>query len=135
MKRLFDLVNPDIAYFGEKDFQQLFLIKRMVKDLELQIEIVPAPIIRDEDGLALSSRNIRLNPEARKAALVISKALREGGHNREVIQKILASESKFILDYAEVIDADTFEIANANTSNKRTIIAGWIDGVRLLDNQ
>jgi pantoate--beta-alanine ligase len=135
VKRLFDLVNPDIAYFGEKDFQQLFLIKRMVKDLELQIEIVPAPTVRDEDGLALSSRNIRLNPEARKAALVISKALREGGHNREVIQKILASESKFILDYAEVIDADTFEIANANTSNKRTIIAGWVDGVRLLDNQ
>jgi pantoate--beta-alanine ligase len=135
VKRLFDLVNPDIAYFGEKDFQQLFLIKRMVKDLELQIEIVPAPIVRDEDGLALSSRNIRLNPEARKAALVISKALREGGHNREVIQKILASESKFILDYAEVIDADTFEIANADTVNKRTIIAGWVDGVRLLDNQ
>jgi pantoate--beta-alanine ligase len=135
VKRLFDLVNPDIAYFGEKDFQQLFLIKKMVKDLELDIEIVPAPIIRDEDGLALSSRNIRLNSQAREAALVISKALLEGGHDRNEIHKILATESKFILDYAEVIDADTFEIANPNTENKRTIIAGWVDGVRLLDNR
>lgn len=135
VKRLFDLVNPDIAYFGEKDFQQLFLIKKMVKDLALPIEIVPAPIIRDVDGLALSSRNIRLSPDARKAALIISKALREGGHNRDAVLKIISSESKFILDYAEVIDADTFEIAKADTLNKRTIIAGWVDGVRLLDNQ
>jgi pantoate--beta-alanine ligase len=135
VKRLFDLVNPDIAYFGEKDFQQLFLIKKMVKELELQIEIVAAPIIRDVDGLALSSRNIRLNPDSRKAALIISKALREGGHDRKAVHKILSSEPKFILDYAEVIDGDTFEIANSETKNVRTIIAGWVDGVRLLDNQ
>ena len=134
VKRLFDLVMPDVAYFGEKDYQQLFLIKKMVKELNLDIEIVSAPIIRDVDGLALSSRNIRLNSDGRKAALIISKALREGGHNREAIHKILAKEPKFILDYAEVIDEDTFELAQESTKNKRTLIAGWVDGVRLIDN-
>lgn len=134
VKRLFDLVMPNIAYFGEKDFQQLFLIKRMVKELNLPIEIVAAPIIRDVDGLALSSRNIRLSGAGRKAALIISKALNEAKGNRDQVRKILASESKFILDYAEVIDADTFEIASEETLNKRTIIAGWVEGVRLLDN-
>jgi pantoate--beta-alanine ligase len=134
VKRLFDLVMPDFAYFGEKDYQQLFLIKKMVRDFELPIEIVAAPIIRDQDGLALSSRNIRLSNEGRSAALILSKALREGANDLELVRKILASEPKFILDYAEVIDADTFEVANSETANKRTIIAGWIEGVRLLDN-
>ena len=134
VKRLFDLVMPEIAIFGEKDFQQLFLIKKMVKEYSLPIEIIAAPIVRDSDGLALSSRNIRLNKSDRKAALVISKALREGKDDREAIRQILASEPNFILDYAEIIDADTFEIADANSKNKRTIIAGWVNGVRLLDN-
>lgn len=134
VKRLFDLVMPEIAIFGEKDFQQLFLIKKMVKEYSLPIEIIAAPIVRDSDGLALSSRNIRLNKSDRKAALVISKALREGKDDREAIIQILASEPNFILDYAEIIDADTFEIADANSKNKRTIIAGWVNGVRLLDN-
>jgi pantoate--beta-alanine ligase len=134
VKRLFDLVLPDVAYFGEKDFQQLFLIKKMVQDFQLPIEIVAVPIVRDQDGLALSSRNIRLDREGRKAALIISKALFEGMGNRELTLKILSSEPKFILDYVEVIDADTFEIATSETSKRRTIIAGWVDGVRLLDN-
>ena len=134
VKRLFDLVLPDIAIFGEKDFQQLFLIKKMVREFELPIEIIPAPIIRDVDGLALSSRNIRLSKEGRTSALIISKALREGGHDRNLVRNILASEPKFILDYAEVIDAETFEIADSSTKNPRTIIAGWVEGVRLLDN-
>lgn len=134
VKRLFDLVKPDFAYFGEKDYQQLFLIRKMVKELNLDIEIVSAPIIRDGDGLALSSRNIRLDSDGRKAALIVSKALREGGHNREAVHKILANEPKLILDYAEVIDEDTFELARESTKNKRTLIAGWVDGVRLIDN-
>ena len=134
VKRLFDLVMPDIAIFGEKDLQQLFLIKRMVKEFELPIEIVAAPITRDKDGLALSSRNIRLSEDGRRAALVISKALREGGHNKDLVKIILASESKFTLDYAEVIDTESFEIAGTDTKKPRTIIAGWVEGVRLLDN-
>jgi pantoate--beta-alanine ligase len=134
VKRLFDLVMPDIAYFGEKDFQQLFLIKKMVRELDLPIEIVPAPIVRDVDGLALSSRNIRLSASGRNSALIISKALREGGYDRNRIHQILATEVNFNLDYAEIIDSNTFQIADSSTTNKRAIIAGWVEGVRLLDN-
>ena len=134
VKRLFDLVNPNFAVFGEKDFQQLFLIRQMVAKYKLPVEIIAAPIIREADGLALSSRNIRLSAKGRKSALVISKALREGGQDLAEIKRILNSDSGFTLDYAEVIDAKTFERANADTSIKRVIIAGWVEGVRLLDN-
>jgi pantoate--beta-alanine ligase len=134
VKRLFDLVQPEYAIFGQKDFQQLFLVKKMVERMQLPIKIIEAPIIRDEDGLALSSRNIRLSDSGRKAALVISKALREGGNEISKVRSILASEPNFTLDYAEVIDADTFEIANDESKSLRTIIAGWVEGVRLLDN-
>jgi len=134
VKRLFDLVNPKFAVFSEKDFQQLFLIRQMVAKYKLPVEIIAAPIIREADGLALSSRNIRLSAKGRKSALVISKALREGGGDLVEIKKILASESGFTLDYAEVIDAQTFERATSDTSIKRVIIAGWVEGVRLLDN-
>ena len=134
VKRLFDLVNPNFAVFGEKDFQQLFLIRQMVAKYKLPVEIIAAPIIREADGLALSSRNFRLSAKGRKSALVISKALREGGGDLVEIKKILASESGFTLDYAEVIDAQTFERATSDTSIKRVIIAGWVEGVRLLDN-
>ena len=134
VKRLFDLINPKFAVFGEKDFQQLFLIRQMVAKYKLPVEIIAAPIIREADGLALSSRNIRLSAKGRKSALVISQALRKGGQDLAEIKKILASESGFTLDYAEVIDAQTFERASADTSIKRVIIAGWVEGVRLLDN-
>ena len=134
VKRLFDLVQPEIAIFGEKDFQQLFLIKQMVKNLNLPIEIVAAPIVRDTDGLALSSRNVRLSAKGRKSALIISKALQDGEMNRDKIIKILESEKNFTLDYAEIIDSDKFAIANSETQNKRAIIAGWVEGVRLIDN-
>ena len=134
VKRLFDLVKPDFAIFGEKDFQQLFLIKQMVKNLNLPIDIVAAPIVRDTDGLALSSRNVRLSAKGRKSALIISKALQDGEMNRDKIIKILESEKNFTLDYAEIIDSDNFAIANSETQNKRAIIAGWVEGVRLIDN-
>ena len=106
----------------------------MVKDLKLDIEIVSAPIVRDRDGLALSSRNIRLSDEGRKNALIISKALREGKYDKERVISILNSEPNFTLDYVEIIDADTFKVANSQSVNKRTLIAGWVEGVRLLDN-
>ncbi|NBX28355.1 MAG: pantoate--beta-alanine ligase, partial [Chitinophagia bacterium] len=75
VKRLFDSVRPDKAIFGEKDFQQLFLIKKMIKELNLKVEVISHPTVRDEDGLALSSRNTRLTSEGRMAAKVIYQAL------------------------------------------------------------
>ena len=126
VNRLFEIVKPSAAIFGEKDFQQLWLIKNYFKKLE----IVAVPTVREFDGLALSSRNIRLTPADREAALVISKALKDPTRMHE----ILATEPAFKLDYAEIIDEKTFQKASANTQNKRAIIAGWVNGVRLLDN-
>jgi len=126
VNRLFEIVKPSAAVFGEKDFQQLWLIKNHFKKLD----IVAVPTVREFDGLALSSRNIRLTPADRAAALIISKALKDPTRMHE----ILATEPAFKLDYAEIIDEKTFQKASETTQNKRAIIAGWVNGVRLLDN-
>jgi pantoate--beta-alanine ligase len=133
VKRLFDLVQPKIAIFGEKDFQQLFLIKEMVTELNLPIEIIAAPIIRESDGLAMSSRNVRLDEAGRESSLIISKSLNENSITE--MQKVLATEPGFTLDYLEIIDEDSFLPATSDSKNKRAIIAGWVNGVRLLDNK
>lgn len=137
--RLFRKVQPGWAIFGEKDFQQLFIIKKWVKASGLPIEIIGAPLIRDIDGLALSSRNIRLNRDDRKSALIISRALKQATHERSVdsardrLHDVLASEPSFTLDYAEIINEDNFEPATSPRKG-RAIVAGWVNGVRLLDN-
>ena len=135
--RLFKHVQPKYAIFGEKDFQQLFLIKQWVQLNKIPIEIICAPLIRDSDGLALSSRNVRLGDQGRKSALVISQALRAARTSldpKATMLEVLASEPGFTLDYAVVIDEASFEEATALTSNSRALIAGWVNGVRLLDN-
>ena len=133
VKRLFDLTKPKYAIFGEKDFQQLYLIKEMVQRLALPIEIVAAPIIREPDGLAMSSRNVRLTEADRRSALVISKALQQS--NLEEMHKVLATEPGFKLDYLAEIDEQNFGPAGSDTQYRRAIIAGWVNGVRLLDNK
>jgi len=137
--RLFKHVQPQWAIFGEKDFQQLFIIKKWVKETGLPIQIVPAPLIRDLDGLALSSRNARLSRDDRKAALIISRALKQATHERSLdsarnrLHDVLATEPSFALDYAEIINEDNFEPATSPRKG-RAIVAGWVNGVRLLDN-
>jgi pantoate--beta-alanine ligase len=135
--RLFKKVQPHYAIFGEKDFQQLFIIKEWVRKNQIPVEIISAPLIRDSDGLALSSRNIRLGEEGRKTALVISRALYEAAESRnpeERMLEILSSEPGFSLDYAVVIDEESFELATPASTKRRALIAGWVNGVRLLDN-
>ncbi len=135
--RLFKKVEPTVAIFGEKDFQQLFIIQKWVRESDLPIEIITAPIVRDIDGLALSSRNIRLGSDGRESALIISKALyaaRESSDPAATMLALLASEPGFTLDYAEVIDEETFEPETSTTRKRRALIAGWVNGVRLLDN-
>ena len=127
--QFFELLKPKVAIFGEKDFQQLQLIKTIAGD----IEIVTAPTIREGDGLALSSRNMRLTEEGRSAAHVIYRALTQANSESE-LREILASESAFILDYADFIDEKTFAHAQLDTQDIRAIVAGWINGVRLIDN-
>jgi pantoate--beta-alanine ligase len=140
VKRLFDLVQPEFAVFGEKDFQQLFLIKKMVKEMNLPIEIISAPTIRETSGLAMSSRNQRLSITERKSAAGISRALESAKSASDLttarlqLTQRLLSIPNFLLDYAEIIDSDSFEIADDSTENCQAIVAGWINGTRLIDN-
>jgi pantoate--beta-alanine ligase len=132
VKRLFDLVKPKAAVFGEKDFQQLFLINQMVGKLKLPIEIISVPTIREKNGLAISSRNIRLDKNGEKIAEVIYRALSQP--TIEQMRSEISKEPGFKLDYLEVIDETTFEMAKPDTKNKRAIIAGWVNQLRLIDN-
>jgi pantoate--beta-alanine ligase len=132
VKRLFDLVKPKAAVFGEKDFQQLFLINQMVAKLKLPIEIISVPTIRERNGLAISSRNIRLDKNGEKIAEVIYRALSQP--MIEQMRSEISKEPGFKLDYLEVIDETTFEMAEPDTKNKRAIIAGWVNQLRLIDN-
>ena len=132
VKRLFDLVQPKHAVFGEKDFQQLFLIKKMVNNLKLPVNVVAAPTIRDSSNLALSSRNSRLSVEDKKVAQVIYQALAQ--NNIEDARELIKKVDGFSLDYLEQIDEQSFTLATPDTKNKRLIIAGWVNQVRLIDN-
>jgi pantoate--beta-alanine ligase len=129
VRRFFDLLKPGCAIFGEKDFQQLTLVREIADE----VSIVAAPIVRESDGLAMSSRNIRLSPEGRIASRIISFALRESKSEIE-LREILASEPLLKIDYADYIDEQNFLPPTSSTRNTRAIVAGWINGVRLLDN-
>ncbi|CAN2221849.1 PanC Panthothenate synthetase [Candidatus Nanopelagicaceae bacterium] len=129
VNRFFELLKPKVAIFGEKDFQQLQLIKTIAGD----IEIITAPTIRENDGLALSSRNVRLTEEGRNAAQVIYRSLTQAKSESE-LREILATESALTVDYADFIDEKTFTHAHSDTREVRAIVAGWINGVRLIDN-
>ena len=140
VSRLFELVRPTQAIFGEKDFQQLYLIQDLVRRHFKNIEILAAPTIRESNGLALSSRNVRLEHGDRVIATAIYKALLAAKESKDIaaarraMHQIFQEESSFKLDYAEIIDEDNFAIATDSTPNQRAIIAGWLNGVRLIDN-
>lgn len=140
VKRLFDLVQPTWVLFGEKDFQQLFLIRKMVEEQSLDVEIVAVPTVREASGLAISSRNVRLSLQDRQIALVISRALTNASRmgSVELMQReldaTLASEPGFRPEYAVIIDENDFSLATDATIAKRALIAGWVNGVRLIDN-
>lgn len=145
VSKLFHIVTPDKAYFGQKDAQQLAVIRRMVRDLNMDIEIVGCPIVREEDGLAKSSRNTYLNPEERKAALILSKAIflgqsmaEQGETSAKVItdamkEKIL-SEPMARIDYVQMVDRDSIEPVDAIEGPVLVAIAVYIGKTRLIDN-
>jgi pantoate--beta-alanine ligase len=129
VRRLFDLVRPKVAIFGEKDFQQLQLIK-MIAD---EVEIISAPTLREPSGLALSSRNLRLSVEERESAAVIYRAL-STAKSADELKTLLSVEPAFTIDYAEFIDLRDFTHAKSESREVRAIVAGWINGIRLIDN-
>lgn len=136
VNRLFEMVKPTHAVFGEKDYQQLFLIKKIAK----KVEIVSVPTVRSGNGLALSSRNIRLSESEREWASIISQALIAASVEKsvtltqEILDKVLAQEKAFTKDYAVIIDEKDFSIATQMSQKKRGLVAGWINGTRLIDN-
>lgn len=145
VSKLFHIVTPDRAYFGEKDAQQLAVIKRMVKDLNFDIEIVGCPIIREADGLAKSSRNTYLSKEERETAIVLSKALERGRaailageKNSEILKKIICDtinqEPLARIDYVEVVNFDTITITDIIEGNILVAIAVYVGKTRLIDN-
>jgi len=139
VNRLFELVKPKFAIFGEKDFQQLFLIKDMAARLHPEINIVAAPTIREESGLAMSSRNVRLSDSGRCDAEIIARALNTANSENSITTarrelRNQLNNSNFKIDYAEIIDSDTFAVADESTTKPRAIVAGWIEGIRLIDN-
>lgn len=143
--KLFNIVTPDRAYFGQKDAQQMAVVKRMVRDLDMNLQIVGCPIIREEDGLAKSSRNTYLSPKERQAALVLSRSLREGRgmiENGETdgekvlerIRSIIDSEPLARLDYAEMVSWDAIEVHHTIDQPVLVAIAVYIGNTRLIDN-
>lgn len=143
--KLFNIVAPDRAYFGQKDAQQLATIKRFVRDLNFDIEIVPCPIVREDDGLAKSSRNTYLSPEERKAALILSQSLMKGktaiesGERSaakiiETITQSLETEPLARIDYVEVVDFDNVQRVDTIGDNTLVAIAVFIGKTRLIDN-
>lgn len=143
--KLFNIVNPDRAYFGQKDAQQVAVLKKMVKDLDFDLEIVEMPIVREVDGLAMSSRNTYLSSEGRKAALKISQALfdareqiKDGekdakGIQEQIIEK-LSSHPLVRIDYVEVVNASTLESIEEVRGNVLAAVAVKIGSTRLIDN-
>ena len=145
VSKLFLIVSPDRAYFGQKDAQQLAVIKRMVRDLNFDIEIVGCPIIREADGLAKSSRNTYLSPEERKAAVILHKALEKGKElvlNGEksskviidTVTQVINSEPLAKIDYVQVVDFPNIKVVEDINGDILTAVAVYIGKTRLIDN-
>ncbi len=142
--KLFNIVGPNRAYFGQKDAQQLAIIKKLVFDLNIPVEIVACPIVREDDGLAMSSRNTYLSTDERKAALCLSKAIFEGekmANNgasvKEVLEKmkeIISSEKLAKIDYISAVDLETIEDVDNFDKDSLVAIAVFIGKTRLIDN-
>lgn len=142
VSKLFNQVRPDVAVFGEKDFQQLAVIRRLVADLDFGIEIVGAPTQRDDDGLALSSRNAYLTPEDRAAAVALPRALGETAdaiaagedpHTALAKARTRLESAGFAVDYVELADAESLGAVRPGRT-RRLLAAARIGGVRLIDN-
>ncbi|MGD0214173.1 MAG: pantoate--beta-alanine ligase [Terriglobales bacterium] len=145
VSKLFHIVEPDAAFFGQKDAAQLAVIRRMVRDLDFAVEIVACPIVREPDGLAMSSRNAYLNREERNRALVLQLSLqraqqlfRAGERNAAALisagKEVFASEPQVKLDYFEIVDPDTLDPVERISQKALVAVAAYVGGTRLIDN-
>ncbi len=145
VSKLFHIVEPDLAVFGQKDAAQVAIIQRMVRDLNVPVEIVVAPIVREPDGLAMSSRNAYLDPQQRKQALVLSRSLKRveelfQGGTRSAAELIAAGQSVFVeepevrLDYLSVVDPESLEPIPEISRTALVAVAAYVGSTRLIDN-
>jgi pantoate--beta-alanine ligase len=143
--KLLGLVRPAVAVFGEKDAQQLALVRRMVTDLDVDVRIEAAPTVREDDGLAMSSRNRYLDPAGGMAATALSRALRVGaaaaeasgsaGAVLDAARQVLDAEPALAVDYCALVDAATFEeVRDGACGDALLLVAGVVGGTRLIDN-
>jgi len=143
--KLFHVIEPDVAFFGQKDAAQVAVIRRFVRDLNFSVEIAVCPIVREPDGLAMSSRNAYLNPEDRRRARVLCRSLREverqfhaGERNAarliSAAKELIAQEQQVRLDYFEIVDPDTLESVERITSKTLVAVAAYVGTTRLIDN-
>lgn len=143
--KFFHIVQPDMAFFGQKDAQQAAILKRMTNDLDLDVQVEVLPIVRDRDGLALSSRNVNLNPEERKAALVLSRSLNEarrlidrGERDSALliqkIQSLILSEPYTRIDYVEIVNMDMLQAVSKVKGKCMIALAVYVGKTRLIDN-
>jgi pantoate--beta-alanine ligase len=145
LAKLFQIVQPDLAFFGQKDAAQAAVIRKMVRDLNFPLEIVVCPIVREPDGLAMSSRNLYLDAFQRKQATVLNRALmsiqtmaQQGENNAlrliSIGQRVLAEEPAVRLDYLEVVDPDTLDPVADTSQGALVAVAAYVGGTRLIDN-
>ena len=145
VSKLFNAIEPDVAFFGQKDAAQVAIIRRMVADLNIPVEIVACPIVREPDGLAMSSRNAYLDPQQRKTALVLHRSLlrvqelykrgeRNAGKLIEAGTRIFSEESGVRLDYLEIVNPDTLGPIEVVNKPALVAVAGFVGTTRLIDN-
>jgi pantoate--beta-alanine ligase len=143
--KLFHLVQPQVAVFGEKDYQQVVTLKRLTADLNLPVEVVGRPLVREVDGLAMSSRNVYLSPEERRAALTISRVLfkaqelaARGERSRQniitILEALFSGDPAITVDYLVLVDNETLEEIAEIHRPARLAIAAWVGRTRLIDN-
>jgi pantoate--beta-alanine ligase len=143
--KLFHIIEPDVAFFGQKDAAQLAVIRRMVRDLNFPVEIVACPIVREEDGLAMSSRNAYLNREERARALVLQRALQRAQQEFQAGERIaaklisaakevFADTPKVVLDYFEIVDPDMLDPVERISKQTLVAVAAYVGSTRLIDN-
>lgn len=145
VKKLFEIIEPDRAYFGEKDFQQLAIVKQLVKDFEIPVQIIPCPIIREDDGLAMSSRNRRLTELDRVQAPFIHQTLSEAKeialessleNVKQFVLERFAERDEFDMEYFEIVDMNSLQTVKewSDSNNIIACIAVWLGKIRLIDN-
>jgi pantoate--beta-alanine ligase len=143
--KLFNIVKPRVAYFGQKDFQQCVVIKRMVKGLNMDVEVSVLPTVREPDGLAMSSRNTYLSVDERRASVILSRALKAGEELiksgvrepekvKQKMRAVLQQEKGIVIDYAEVADPETLEPDELLSNRMVLLVAARLGKIRLIDN-